>query len=152
MRKSLESLVVTGLGSLILSICAIVIGCATATKVESIPITSNKEEEKVFNLSGRWEYPTQQGGSIVEIIQDGYEIKGYYRSFSNDFPVPRCAKDAIWFEGRIKENKVLGKRYLCGGGTETLYMEISEGGDLLSLAVKRFMSGERGSLTLRRIK
>lgn len=151
MRKSVDGLVITGLGSLIICICGIVIGCATATKIESASVIS-KEEKKVFNLAGKWEYATQQAGTIVEIIQDGYEIKGYFRSFSKDFPLPACEKGSIWFEGRIKGNQVLGKRYLCAGGNRQLIMEISEGGDLLTLMVLRFSTGKEDFLTLRRIK
>jgi len=115
--------------------------------------TQAKEEKKVFNLAGKWEYPTKQGGSIVEIIQEGDEIKGYWRTFSNDFPVRECEKDTMWFEGKIQENKVNGKRYICGRGTiEILAMEISKGGDSLSLMIRKRMTGETGYLDLKRIK
>ncbi len=153
MRKYVSILVVTGLASLVLAICLIIIGCATATKVESVPITSNMEEKKLFNLAGKWgTMPTKQGYAILEIIQGGNEIKGYWRSFPSDFPNTRCAKDTIFFEGRIKENKVQGNRYPCMGSTETLVMEILEGGDLLSMEVKVMATGEKAQIKLKRIK
>ncbi len=154
MRKCVSILVVAGLGSLVFAICLIIIGCAAATKVESIPITSNNEEKKgFFNLAGKWgTMPTKQGYAVVEIIQEGNEIKGYWRSFPSDFQNTRCAKDTIFFEGRIKENKVQGNRYPCMGSTETLVMEILEGGDLLSMEVKVMTTGEKAQIKLKRIK
>jgi hypothetical protein len=154
MRKCVDNLILTGLGSLVLGICLTVIGCATATKVEPIPITSNKEEKKgFFNLAGRWAtMPTKQGYAIVEIIQEGNEIKAYWRSFPSDFPMTRCAKDTIFFEGRIKENKVPGTWYPCAAKAEPRVMEILEGADLLSIEARGMVSGQRVQLKLKRIK
>jgi hypothetical protein len=93
----------------------------------------NSNAEVSVDLSGEWRHviPNKGSKATIRITQKGKTVRGVWLR-----RVWSCIPGNEWFAGELRGRKVLGERYLCSGGTDSLNMTVDETGNRFTIDVE----------------